>query len=404
MTGDRLGVSLRAVLSSSPLIDGHNDLAWAMRSLADYDLDRIDIGQPQTATRTDLPRLRAGGVGAQFWSVYVPSTLVGGAALTATLEQVDFVHALIARYPDQLGLALTAEEVGTVFGRGAIASLIGAEGGHSIACSMGALRMLYALGVRYMTLTHNDNTPWADSATDSPRLGGLNAFGRDVVREMNRLGMMVDISHVSAETMTAALDASEAPVIFSHSSCRELVDHPRNVPDAVLRRLADNTGVCMVTFVPDFVSADCAAWSRAAVAEMERRGVNPRDWTARGQFEAEYAKVEPLPQATLEQVADHVEHVREVAGIDHVGIGGDYDGCDALPVGLEDVASYPRLIAELLGRGWSQDECRQLTGGNILRVMREAESTARALVGREPSRATAADSGAGTPSPPASPT
>jgi membrane dipeptidase len=394
----------RTVLAGSPLVDGHNDLAWAIRSLCGHDLDRVDVGSRQTATRTDIPRLREGGVGAQFWSVYVPSTLSGGAALTATLEQVDFVHAMVGRYPDQLALTLTADEVESAFAGGRIASLIGAEGGHSIDCSMGALRMLFALGVRYMTLTHNDNTPWADSATDARRSGGLSAFGREVVLEMNRLGMLVDLSHVSTETMSDALDTSEAPVICSHSSCRELVDHPRNVPDTVLRRLADQGGVCMVTFVPDFVSSDCAARSRAVVAEMERCGLNPRDWEARGRFEAEYAKVEPIPRATLAQVADHVEHVREVAGIDHVGIGGDFDGCDALPDGLDDVGRYPWLIAELLDRGWSASECGQVANGNILRVMREAESTARALIGREASRATIAtdDGGAAVPSPLAS--
>jgi membrane dipeptidase len=399
MTWQERLASAQGILERHPLVDGHNDLPWAMRLAAGYDFDRVDIGARQattraggpgqTATRTDLPRLREGRVGAQFWSVYVPARLAGEAAMTATLEQVDFVHAMVARYPEHLSLAMTADDVDAAFARGTIASLIGAEGGHSIDCSMGALRMLRALGVRYMTLTHNDNVPWADSATDAPHLHGLNDFGREVVREMNRLGMLVDLSHVSADTMTHALDATDAPVIFSHSSSRELADHPRNVPDPVLRRLATNGGVCMVTFVPDFVSADCAAWWAELTAEMTAQGLNPRDLDARSAFGAEYATTRARPVATVEQVADHVEHVREVAGIEHVGIGGDYDGCDDLPAGLEDVAQYPRLFAELLDRGWSEPECAQLAGGNVLRVLRDADVTAARLQReRSPSLAT----------------
>ncbi len=371
--------SARQMLARAPLVDGHNDLPWAVRLTAGYDLDRLDVGTRQTSTHTDLPRLREGCVGAQFWSVYVPSTLSGDAAVTATLEQIDFVYTMTARYPEQLSMAFSVADVDAAFARGRIASLLGAEGGHSIACSMGTLRMLYALGVRYLTLTHNDNVPWADSATDQPRLGGLSAFGREVVREMNRLGMLVDLSHVSAQTMGHALETSETAVIFSHSSCRALVDHPRNVPDAVLSQLTTNGGVCMVSFVPDFVSAECAAWSAEVTREMTGQGLSSRDFSARRAFGAEYATMRARPLATAEQVVDHIEHVRELAGIDHVGIGGDYDGCDDLPSGLEDVAQYPRIFAELLERGWSEQECSQLAGGNVLRVLRDAELTAARL-------------------------
>lgn len=345
----------------------------------------LDISIPQAAVRTDLPRLREGRVGAQFWSVYVPSTLAGDGAVTATLEQVELVQTLVGRYPDDLALARTAADVGEVFAGGAIASLLGAEGGHSIGCSMGTLRTLYALGVRYLTLTHNDNVPWADSATDEPRLGGLSPFGREVVREMNRLGMLVDLSHVSPDTMVSAVEVAEAPVIFSHSSCRALVDHPRNVPDAVLSRLAGNGGVCMVTFVSDFVSEECRAWSAGAATAMGESGLDSSHATDEGEaFRAEYATAHVRPRATVSQVADHVENVRDVAGIDHVGIGGDFDGCDDFPDGLEDVGTYPVLFAELLARGWSEPDCAQLAGGNILRVMREAEATAARLAAERP--------------------
>jgi membrane dipeptidase len=370
-------VSGRSLLRRWPLVDGHNDFPWAHRELARYDMGRADPRRRLAGVHTDLPRLREGGVGAQFWSVYVPSTLAGDAAVAATLEQIDFVHELVDRHPDQLGLAVDADGVESVYASGRIASLIGAEGGHSIGCSLGTLRMLYRLGVRYLTLTHNDNVAWADSATDTPRLGGLSDFGREVVREMNRLGMLVDLSHVSPDTMSDALDVTEAPVVFSHSSCRELVDHPRNVPDPILSRLADNGGLCMVTFVPYFVSPECAAWSEDLVAAMGEAGLDPHSWDARLRFSARYEADHPRPAATVGQVADHVEHVREVAGLECVGIGGDYDGCDAMPAGLEDVSGYPALFDALLGRGWSEEECGRVAGGNALRVLREAEATAR---------------------------
>ena len=367
------------VLRRVPLVDGHNDLPWAMRLLAGYDMARIDPATRLTRTHTDLVRLREGQVGAQFWSVYVPSNLPGDTAVTATLEQIDFVHQMLARYPDDLGLALSADEVETVFAQGRIASLLGAEGGQSIGNSLGALRALYALGVRYMTLTHNDNLAWADSATDEARLGGLSEFGREVVREMNRLGMLVDLSHVSPGTMNHALDVSEAPVIFSHSSCRALVDHVRNVPDDVLARLAGNGGVCMVTFVPDFVSKPCFEWSLGLGEAMRDEGLDPKNWTERLSFAGRYGEAHPRPRATIAEVADHVEHVREVVGVDAVGVGGDYDGCDAMPEGLDDVTGYPRLLAELLARGWSEADCALLAGANALRVLKDAEAVAGKL-------------------------
>lgn len=362
------------ILGRSPLVDGHNDLPWAMRLLAGYDLDRVDPSSKLTQTHTDLVRLREGRVGAQFWSVYVPSDMPGDTAVTATLEQIDFVHLMLARYPEALGLARSADEVEAVFAGGRIASLLGAEGGQSIGNSLGALRALYALGVRYMTLTHNDNNDWADSATDEVRHGGLNDFGREVVREMNRLGMLVDLSHVSPDTMSDALDVSEAPVIFSHSSCRALVDHVRNVPDEVLARLGGNGGVCMVTFVPDFVSQPCFEWSLGLAGAMREDGLDPKDWTARLSFAGRYSETHPRPRATVAEVADHIDHVREVVGVEAVGVGGDYDGCDAMPDGLEDVTGYPRLLDELLDRGWSETDCARLAGGNALRALREAET------------------------------
>jgi membrane dipeptidase len=375
--------SARDLLSRHPVIDGHNDLAWALRKADARDFDTTNLAGPVEFTHTDLPRLAQGGVGGQFWSVYVPAGLQGEAAVATTLEQIDLVHEIIRRYPDALQLALTAADVERIAAAGSVASLLGAEGGHSIACSMGTLRALYALGVRYLTLTHNQNVPWADSATDEPAAGGLTKFGREVVREMQRIGMLVDLSHVSAGTMSDALDVAETPVIFSHSSARAICDHPRNVPDQVLARLPANNGVCMVTFVPAFVSQACRGWEEEIVAEMRRRGLDPWDIPARRRVRDEWVGGgHPRPAATLAQVADHVEHVREVAGIDHVGIGGDFDGTDQLPEGLNDVSCYPALIAELLGRGWSEADCARLTSGNILRVLRDAEAGSRLLSAR----------------------
>ena len=380
--------AVRALLDRFPIIDGHNDLAWALRQAGSLDPAKTEIAAPVDFTHTDLPRLRQGGVGAQFWSVYVPAKLQGEAAVTTTLEQIDLVHQLTARYPDVLELAYTAADVHRIMGAGRIASLLGAEGGHSIAGSMGTLRALYLLGVRYMTLTHNLNLPWADSATDAPAAGGLTAFGREVVREMQRLGMLVDLSHVAATTMSDALDTAEAPVIFSHSSALAVCDHPRNVPDTVLARLPGNGGLCMITFVPAFVAQRCRDWELELAAEMQRQGLDPRDLASRRTIAGTWADTHPRPKASLSDVVAHAEHVREVAGIDHIGIGGDYDGVDELPVGLEDVSRYPALIEALLARGWSEADCGKLTSGNLLRVLDGAERAAHLLqASRSPSTA-----------------
>jgi len=366
-----------ALLARSPLIDGHNDLPWQLRK-AGPDAVRTDIAAPVSFTHTDLPRLAQGKVGAQFWSVFVPVTLAGEAAVATTLEQIDFVRSMVRRYPEALEFARTAADVERICASGRVASLMGAEGGHSIASSLGVLRMFYELGVRYMTLTHNRNTGWADSATDEPEAGGLSDFGRAVVTEMQRIGMLVDLSHVAPATMADALDTVRAPVIFSHSSALALCDHPRNVPDEILARLPGNNGVCMVTFVPAFVSQECREWHQGVQDEMERRGIEGEDYQRYKAVRAELAAASPPPQATLAQVADHIEHVRDVAGADHVGIGSDFDGTTDLPAGLGDVSRYPALFAELLDRGWSEDDCARLAGGNVLRVMRDAEAFSRA--------------------------
>lgn len=367
------------LLAQAPLVDGHNDLAWEIRERFGADPAAADLSSVVPELHTDMPRLRQGRVGAQFWSVYVPGTLHENAAVTAVLEQIDLVYRLIALHSDVLELALTANDVDRIFASGKIASLIGAEGGHSIASSLGVLRTLYALGIRYMTLTHNFNVPWAASATDEPTAGGLTAFGREVVHEMQRLGMLVDLSHVSADTARDGLDAAQGPVIFSHSSARSLCDHPRNVPDDILAMLPRNGGVCMVTFVPAFISQECREWDLGLAEEMRQRGLDYKNLAERAAVRAELAARRPRPAATLSQVADHIDHVRVVAGISHVGIGGDYDGTDRLPDGLNDVSCYPALMAELLGRGWSEGDCAQLAGGNVLRVLRDAEAVSRTL-------------------------
>jgi membrane dipeptidase len=368
-----------ALLTRCPLIDGHNDLAWELRELAGPDWRRTDIAAPLSFTHTDLPRLARGRVGAQFWSVFVPASLAGEAAVATTLEQIDFVRNMIRRYPGALDLALTAADVERIFAAGRVASLMGAEGGHSIASSLGVLRSLYELGVRYLTLTHNANVGWADSATDEPDCGGLSEFGRQVVAEMNRLGMLVDLSHAAPQTIRDALSATMAPVIFSHSSARALCDHPRNVPDEMLAALPANNGVCMVTFVPAFVSQECRDWEEELRAELERRGMDPFDRAARAAMRQEWAQANPVPRATLAQVADHIDHVREVAGVHHVGIGSDFDGTDELPEGLSDVSCFPALVAALLDRGWTEADCGRLAGGNVLRVMRDAETVSRGI-------------------------
>jgi membrane dipeptidase len=359
--------------SPTSVFDGHNDLPWALRKHFDSDLGRVSLTAGVPELQTDLPRLRAGNVGAQFWSVFVPHSLAGPAAVATVLEQVDLVHRLAERYPQDLEIALDAADVQRIMASGRIASLMGAEGGHAIDSSLGVLRMLHAVGVRYMTLTHNANVGWADSGTDEPDAGGLTDFGRSVVREMQRIGMLVDLSHTSADTMRDALAVATVPVIFSHSSAYAVCRHPRNVPDDVLRTLAGNGGVCMVTFVPAFVSQECADWRQGLVAETARRGLDERNIAAVDLVAAEWEAAHPRPRARLSQVADHVEHVRDVAGIEHVGLGGDYDGTTDLPDGLTDVSRYPALFDELRTRGWSAADCRALAHGNIVRVLADAK-------------------------------
>ena len=367
----------KAILARHPVIDGHNDLPWAIResATAPRDVVAYDLRQ-RTRGDTDLERLREGGVGGQFWSVYVPFERV---AASTQLEQIDIARRVIALYPDGLAFAATADEVERAMRAGRVASLLGMEGGHAIENSLGALRAFYDLGVRYMTLTHSKTLDWADSATDEARHGGLTLFGEEVVREMNRLGMLVDLSHVSPATMEDALRVSEAPVIFSHSSARALCDHPRNVPDSILSALKANGGVVMVTFVNAFVSGEFARASAPLWKEWDERSQGLVDPAARQRLRLELQARMPKIKVTIAQVADHVDHMRQVAGVEHVGLGGDYDGNDSWPEGLEDVSGYPRLFAELLRRGWSEEDLGRLANGNILRVMRQAEDVARRL-------------------------
>jgi membrane dipeptidase len=368
----------------APVFDGHNDLPWALRQDFGYDVAAAGLAAGQPRLHTDLPRLRAGGVGAQFWSVFVPSTLTPEESVVATLEQIDCVHRIVAAHPDAFRLARTAAEVRDAVGGGRIASLLGMEGGHSIAGSPAVLRMMAQLGVRYMTLTHNDDTPWACSATGAAMERGedtgLTAFGREVVAEMNRLGMIVDLSHVSPRTMEDALDATTAPVMFSHSSCRSVCGHPRNVPDAVLERLPSNGGVLMVTFVPKFVSEACRqhAWDlRAKRWELGLpvgfHDVAPdEDPEAAAEFAA-WLKANPAPEATIADVVRHLEHAREVLGPAHLGLGGDFDGTPDLPAGMDGVAGYGPLLGALAERGWSRGDLDALCWGNALRVLEATE-------------------------------
>ena len=386
------------VLCSTPVFDGHNDLPAALRARSGYSVEGLDQLRPDL--QTDLPRLRAGRVGAQFWSVYVPSHLPEPEAVVSTLEQIDAVYRFVAHYPEDLRVAYTAADVESAFADGRIASLLGIEGGHSLAGSPGVLRAFARLGVRYLTLTHNENTAWADSATDAPGVGGLDDTGLAIVAELNRVGILVDLSHTAESTQRAALAATTAPVLFSHSSSHSVNDHPRNVADPVLELLRANGGVIQLTFVPAFVSAAVGEWTRELEAERERLELPARPWTwprapRAGEDPAlvakEYAaarteptddrllrwlEAHPRPEVTSAQVADHVDHAREVAGVEHVGLGGDYDGVDHQPTDLADVSGYPVLLRELATRGWSRSDLEALTGRNLLRVLRDAEEHA----------------------------
>jgi membrane dipeptidase len=375
-----LDARVKAVMTEAPVIDGHNDLPWEMREKVRYDFDRRDIAKPQPVMMTDIPRLRQGHVGGQFWSVYVPADLQGDAAVSATLEQVDAVYEMLRRYPSTFTLVRTADEMARAMRAGKVGSIMGMEGGHSIDSSIAALRMFHRLGVGYMTLTHSRNVPWADAATEDPKVQGLSAFGEEIVGEMNRLGMLVDLSHVSPDTMADAIRVSQAPVIFSHSNARAVCDVARNVPDDILRQVAKNGGIVMVTFVPGFVAPEAAAHYRRATAENDRlRAQHPDDPAAQKKALDAWTAANPAPRATLAQVADHVDHIRKVAGIDHIGLGGDFDGITSVVQGLEDVSTYPALVAELLRRGYKDEDVKKITSGNILRVMRQAEAVAARL-------------------------
>jgi membrane dipeptidase len=369
------------LLRAAPLIDGHNDLLWELR-------EGRDPADPPLMT--DLPRIAAGGVGGQFWSVYVPSDLPADAAVTMTLEQIDALLDMVRRNPDRLELARSADDVERIAAAGRVASMIGVEGGHSIGGSLGTLRVMAELGMGYLTLTHNDDTPWADSATGDHPHGGLTTFGEEVVREVNRCGWLVDLSHTSDDTMRQAIEVSEAPVIFSHSSARALCDVPRNVPDDVLELVGRTGGVVMVTFVPSFVGAEGAEYDRVAWAEARRlRAEHPDDPEAVRMALDAWFEANAGPPATVSDVADHIDHVRDVAGIDHVGIGSDFDGAPTMPEGLEDVSRYPTLFEELASRGYKDEDLMKIAGRNVLRVMREAERTEASLrVDRPPSKAT----------------
>jgi len=376
------------VLAQTPLIDGHNDLPWEIRDRFKSDVAAVDLNSDtrhlpvvadQTPLMTDIPRLRAGMVGAQFWSVWIPVNMPGFEAVQITLEQIDLVKRMAAQYPKDFEMAYTAADVRRIHKAHKIASLIGIEGGHQINNSLAVLRQMYDAGARYMTLTHSTNTAWADSATDAPAHNGLTPFGVEVVREMNRIGMLVDLSHVSPDTMRSALAASQAPVIFSHSSARSLVDHPRNVPDDILRLLAANGGVVMVNFAPGYVSEARNHWQADRAAEVTRYNSPPFAGLYIGQPDRAKAALaawdaqHPRPVTTLSQVADHVEHIRQMAGIDHVGLGSDFDGIPDAPVGLEGVDRYPELLEELMRRGWSDADIAKLAGENLLRAMSAAE-------------------------------
>lgn len=372
------------VLSEHPIIDGHNDVPAQIRGRFDSDFSQFDfrdtletLGTAEKPMHTDIMRLRKGGVGGQFWSVWIDPELPPAEAVERVIQQIDVVHQMVARY-DDLELALSADGIEQAQKAGRIASLIGMEGGHSIGNSLGVLRQTYALGARYMTLTHWKSLDWADAATDAPKSDGLSEFGEEVVREMNRLGMLVDISHVSPATMNDALDVSSAPVIFSHSSAMGVTGHPRNAPDDVLRRLPKNGGVIMVTFVPSYITAQRRLWEAAERAETARaESLYPGEKERRDMHITNWRSSNPMPSVDASDVADHIDHVRKLAGIDHIGIGGDYDGIRFLPDDLQDVSTYPVLFAELVRRGYSKEDLAKIARGNILRVMRAAETVAK---------------------------
>jgi len=376
----------RDILHRVPLIDGHNDVPWQYRKRVELELDGLDFDGDLSVLdppmHTDLARLRAGGVGGQFWSVYIPITERGGKPGDArtVIEQMDFVKRLVGRYPDDLAMAYTADDVLRIHAGGRIACLMGMEGGHSIEDSLAVLRATYELGARYMTLAHSLNTRWCDSATDDPQFDGLNEFGVAVVREMNRLGMLVDLSHVSPATMRDALDVTQAPAIFSHSSAYALCHHVRNVPDDVLYRVKDNGGVVMVVFLSWYVSEELRQWGVARDAEEARlKTLHGDDQAAYDADRAAWGAANPRPEATLAQVADHIDYIRDLIGVDHIGLGGDYDGTTSMPEELADVSTYPRLLAELLRRGYTDEEVGKIAGLNVLRALREAEVVAARL-------------------------
>jgi len=380
------------LLAKAPVFDGHNDLAWEMRLRAGYDLDQLDLSvdQQPTGIHTDLARLTSGGVGAQWWSVWVPDTLPVAQQVSATLEQIDFILRWTASQPTRLALATSADEVLAARTAGKVACLLGMEGGHSIGGSLGTLRMMYALGARYLTLTHTRNISWADSGTDVPAVGGLTAFGHEVVRELNRLGMLVDLSHVAPATMRAALDTSTAPAFFSHANALALCGHPRNVPDDVLTRVRDTDGLVMVTFVPWFLNQECREWMQAGTDHSEQLaaayGVDTVDYLAGVDA---WEGAHPMPPCGPADVADHLDYLRDTVGVAGVGIGGDFDGVPHTPYELQDVSTYPVLLAELARRGWSDAELAALTWGNALRVLADTESAGRAAAAtRGPSLAT----------------
>jgi membrane dipeptidase len=385
---------IHRILHDTPLIDGHNDLAWEIRDRYASDFSRVDLNSDLSHTpppktdpflMTDIPRLRRGGVGGQFWSVYVPAELPGATGAEMVHEQIDLVRRMVARYPNVFELAQSADDIVRIHRAGRIASMFGMEGGEPIDSNLAVLRDFRAEGVMYMTLAHFKTTSWADSATDAPQHDGLTPFGESVVREMDRVGMLVDLSHVSAATMRDALRVATAPVIFSHSGAFAIDHHPRNVPDDVLQMLKQNGGVAMVNFYPSYVCETNRAWAAEdAGQEAEQKALHPDAPPAAAEALRAWETAHPRPPCTVSNVADHIEHIRDVAGVDHVGLGSDFDGIPYAPIGLEDVSAYPNLLAELMRRGWSDGDLSKLIGGNVLRVLREAERVSRAQQAQSP--------------------